>query len=69
MSDDINAGQTNRDLYLYPVEDVAQFFSVSTKTVRRMMDSGELKSVRVRGRRLISHAALGEYLQAQKQQA
>lgn len=62
MSDDVNAGQTNRDLYLYPVDSVAGLLCVSTKTIRRMMDSGELQSVRVRGRRMISHATLRDYV-------
>jgi excisionase family DNA binding protein len=34
---------------VYTIEEVAKILKVSTATVRRMIDSGELKAIRIRG--------------------
>lgn len=52
---------------VYPVAEVAaQLGDVSTRTVYRLMDAGELESVKIGGRRGVPHEALVEFIARQR---
>jgi excisionase family DNA binding protein len=44
------------------VEEVADILRVSTQTVRRLIDDGELKALRVRGQWRVRREDLDEYI-------
>ena len=48
--------------YVYTVTEVADILQVSTKTVYKMIQSGEIPALRVRGQIRITHTALQNYL-------
>lgn len=48
--------------YVYTVTEVADILQVSTKTVYKMIHSGEIPALRVRGQIRITHTALQNYL-------
>lgn len=48
---------------LLRIKEVAEFLRMSDKTVRRMIDAGQLASVKIRGLRLIRWSDLQEMLQ------
>lgn len=48
--------------YVYTVTEVADILEVSTKTVYKMIQSGEIPALRVRGQIRITHTALQNYL-------
>lgn len=54
---------------LAEVEEVARFLRVAPRTVRRLIDRGEILSVKVGGRRLIPVPAVEKYLERLEQQA
>ena len=49
------------------VRQVAEILSVADKTVRRLIDSCEICSYKIRGRRLISRTELEQFLARSKQ--
>lgn len=51
---------------LLTVESVSEKLAVSKSSVKRLMDNGDLKSVKVLGSRRISSAALRDYLEGLK---
>ena len=51
----------------HTINEVAKVLSVSTRTVFRMMDDGELQFIRVRNRRRITN--LVEFIEAAKKEA
>jgi excisionase family DNA binding protein len=48
---------------LLRIKEVAEFMRMSDKTVRRMIDAGQLASVKIRGLRLIRWSDLQKMLQ------
>ena len=48
---------------LLRIKEVAEFLRMSDKTVRRMIDAGQLASVKIRGLRLIRWSDLQKMLQ------
>jgi excisionase family DNA binding protein len=48
---------------LLRIKEVAEFLRMSEKTVRRMIDAGQLASVKIRGLRLIRWSDLQKMLQ------
>jgi len=44
------------------IHEVAQWLRVSVKTVRRLIDAGQLSSVKIRGIRLVREAAVKKLL-------
>jgi excisionase family DNA binding protein len=48
---------------VYTVEEVAKILKVSTATVRRMIDDGELKAIRIRGQIRIRKEDLDKLLE------
>ncbi len=53
----------------YTVRETAQLLRVCPHTVIRMLDAGELPSVRFRGLRRVSRRALDAWIEAQEQDA
>ena len=51
------------DEKLHKLPEVAQFLRVSVKTIRRLIDEGKLKSIKVRGAVRILDRDLATYLQ------
>lgn len=47
---------------LAEIAEVALFLRVATRTARRLVDRGEILSVKVAGRRLVPVAAVAKYL-------
>ena len=52
---------------LLRIKEVAEFLRMSDKTVRRMIDAGQLASVKIRGLRLIRWSDLQKMLQPSTQ--
>lgn len=52
---------------LLRIREVAEFLRMSDKTVRRMIDAGQLASVKIRGLRLIRWSDLQKMLQPSTQ--
>lgn len=48
---------------LMRVKEVAAFLGFSEKTVRRLIDSGKLQSVKIRGLRLVRQSSLLELVE------
>ncbi len=48
---------------LLRIKDVAKFLGFSEKTVRRLIDSGKLASVKIRGFRLVRQSSLLELIE------
>lgn len=48
---------------VYTVEEVASILRVSTKTVYRLIKSGDIPAIRVRGQIRITNTALNNYLE------
>ena len=48
---------------LLRIKDVAAFLGFSEKTVRRLIDSGKLASVKIRGLRLVRQSSLLELIE------
>jgi excisionase family DNA binding protein len=52
---------------LLRIKEVAEFLRMSDKTVRRMIDAGQLASVKIRGLRLIRWSDIQKMLQPTSQ--
>lgn len=66
MSDPENADNTNflySDKLAFDVSEVAKTTGLSTRYVRELMATGELKSIKIGKRRLINRQQLLEFLQ------
>ena len=53
---------TMTDEHLYTVEELAKRLRVTGRTIRRMIDDGELGAIRVRNQYRISQSALDAYV-------
>lgn len=53
---------TMTDEYLYTVEELAKRLRVTGRTIRRMIDDGELAAIRVRNQYRIPQSALDSYV-------
>jgi excisionase family DNA binding protein len=47
---------------LYTVDELAEIFHCSTRTIRRMWDEGQLEAVKIRGQRFTRAADLDRFL-------
>jgi excisionase family DNA binding protein len=50
---------------LYTLDEVAAMLKVSIKTVRRLIDDGKLKAIKIRGQLRIKQSDLDDYLSRQ----
>ncbi len=53
-------------MQLYTLEEVASILRVSIQTVRRMISSGELQAIKVKGQWRIRKDVLEAYIEAQQ---
>ncbi len=56
---------TMTDEYLYTIEEVATLLRVKRRTVRKIMDDGDLPAIRVRNQYRIPQSALEAYMRSQ----
>lgn len=56
---------TMTDEHLYTIEEVAKILRVKRRTVRKIMDDGDLPSIRVRNQYRIPQSALEAYMRSQ----
>jgi len=62
VSKDLEAAINRLSARLWPVEAVMERLSVGRTTVFELMANGELQSVKVGRRRLVSESAINEYI-------
>lgn len=55
---------TMTDEYLYTIEEVAKLLRVKRRTVRKIMDDGDLPAIRVRNQYRIPQSALEAYMRS-----
>jgi excisionase family DNA binding protein len=55
-------GHTRRDALAYSVDEAAQLIGVSRRTIYELIAQRRLKSIKLRGRRLITRTALEQLL-------